>query len=296
MKSRASSLMIGSLTLVLIAGGFGAFLGVRKFSGIQGQVPLRVVFEGSASGLSKGGSVNLNGVRVGEVVSLKLDHPRRVVALAMIDNTAPVRKDTEAGLEFQGLTGVAAISLTGGAIDGPPVPLDQDGVPVLTADPDALLDVQEKIRAALRNIDRIIKDNEVAVKDTLLNFETFTASLAGNGRRITDIVDVADDVMKGIDDGLGQTREVPRRSRQRQIWRRAVADRDLASRVDPEFRQAHRRRDDRRPPHAAGPQCVHQQVRPETRRPPCCPTLGPRRPRRRLTLMSRWLTITAKIP
>ena len=176
MKSRASSLMIGSLTLVLIAGGFGAFLGVRKFSGIQGQVPLRVVFEGSASGLSKGGSVNLNGVRVGEVVSLKLDHPRRVVALAMIDNTAPVRKDTEAGLEFQGLTGVAAISLTGGAIDGPPVPLDQDGVPVLTADPDALLDVQEKIRAALRNIDRIIKDNEVAVKDTLLNFETFTAS------------------------------------------------------------------------------------------------------------------------
>ena len=53
MKSRASSLMIGSLTLVLIAGGFGAFLGIRKFSGIQGQVPLRVVFEGSASGLAK---------------------------------------------------------------------------------------------------------------------------------------------------------------------------------------------------------------------------------------------------
>ena len=102
---------------------------------------------------------------------------------------------------------MAAISLIGGAIDGPPVPLDKDGVPVLTANPDALLDTQEKIRAALRNIDRIIKDNEVAVKDTLLNFETFTASLAGNGKRITDIVDVADDVMKGIDDGLGQTQK-----------------------------------------------------------------------------------------
>ena len=49
---------------------------------------------------------------------------------------------------------MAAISLIGGAIDGPPVPLDKDGVPVLTADPDALLDVQEKIRVALRNIDR----------------------------------------------------------------------------------------------------------------------------------------------
>ena len=205
MKPRASSLLIGSLTLVLIAGGFGAFLGIRKYNGIQGQVPLRVIFEGSASGLHKGGSVNLNGVRVGQVISLTLDNPRRVVALAMIDNTTPVRKDTLAGLEFQGLTGVAAISLIGGAIDGPPVPLDTDGVPVLTADPDALLDTQEKIRAALRNVDKIIKDNEVAVKDTLLNFETFTASLAGNGQRITDIVDVADDVMKGIDGGLGQT-------------------------------------------------------------------------------------------
>ena len=207
MKPRASSLLIGSLTLALIAGGFGAFLGIRKYTGVQGRVPLRVVFEGSASGLSKGGGVNLNGVRVGEVVSLTLDNPRRVVALAMIDNTAPVRKDTEAGLEFQGLTGVAAISLTGGAIDGAPVPLDKDGVPVLTADPDALLDTQGKIRVALRNIDKIIKDNEAAVKDTLLNFETFTASLAGNGRRITDIVDAANDVMTGIDDGLGQTQK-----------------------------------------------------------------------------------------
>jgi phospholipid/cholesterol/gamma-HCH transport system substrate-binding protein len=205
MKPRASSLMIGSLTLVLIAGGFATFLGIRKFTGIQGQVPLRVIFEGSASGLSKGGSVNFDGIRVGEVVSLTLDNPRRVIALARIDATAPVRKDTEVGLEFQGLTGVAAISLIGGAIDGPPVPLDKDGVPVLTADPEALLDVQEKIRVALRNVDRIIKDNQVAVKDTLRNFETFTATLAGNGRRITDIVDAADDVLKGVDSSLAQT-------------------------------------------------------------------------------------------
>lgn len=205
MKSRASSLMIGSLTLALIAGGFGAFIGIKKFAGIQGQVPLRVIFEGSASGLRKGGSVNFDGIRVGEVVSLTLDNPRRVVALARIDSTAPVRKDTEVGLEFQGLTGVAAISLTGGSIDGPPVPLDKDGVPVLTADPDALLDVQEKIRVALRNVDRIITDNEVAVKDTLRNFENFTATLAGSGERITSVVSNADNVLASVDSGLART-------------------------------------------------------------------------------------------
>ena len=123
--------MIGSLTLGLIAGAFGAFLGLKRFAVIRQEVPLRVVFEGSASGLHKGGSVNFGGIRVGEVVSLRLDKTHRVVALTRIDKNAPIRKDTLAGLEFQGLTGVAAISLTGGSIEAEPVPLDKDGIPVL---------------------------------------------------------------------------------------------------------------------------------------------------------------------
>ena len=41
---------------------------------------------------------------------------------------------------------------------------------------------------ALRNVDKVIADNEVAVKDTLRNFETFTASLSSNGERITSII------------------------------------------------------------------------------------------------------------
>ena len=38
------------------------------------------------------------------------------------------------------------------------------------ADPDALKDVQEKIRTALRNVDRVIAENQEAVKDSLRNF------------------------------------------------------------------------------------------------------------------------------
>ena len=53
------------------------------------------------------------------MVSVKLDNPRRVVALAMVENNAPIRKDTLVGLEFQGLTGVAAISLKGGEETAP---------------------------------------------------------------------------------------------------------------------------------------------------------------------------------
>jgi phospholipid/cholesterol/gamma-HCH transport system substrate-binding protein len=205
MKARTSNLMIGSLTLALIAGTFGVILGYQKFAGTKQRIPLRVIFEGSASGLRKGGSVNFGGIRVGEVVSLKLDNPRRVVALAMVDNTAPIRKDTLAGLEFQGLTGVAALSLIGGSPEAPPVPLDEDGVPVLTADPEATQDVETKIKAALRNVDKVIADNKADLKDTLLNLETFTAQLSANGKKIDSVVQRAEAGVNAADLGLAKT-------------------------------------------------------------------------------------------
>lgn len=205
MKARMSHLMIGSLTLALIAGSFAGLLGYRKFVSTNQRIPLRVIFEGSASGLHTGGSVNFGGIRVGEVVSLKLDNPRRVVALAMIDNTAPIRKDTLAGLEFQGLTGVAALSLIGGSPDAPPVPLDQDGTPILIADPDATEDVETRIKAALRNVDKVIAEHQTDLKDTLLNLETFTAQLSANGEKIDSVVRRAETGIGAVDLGLAKT-------------------------------------------------------------------------------------------
>jgi phospholipid/cholesterol/gamma-HCH transport system substrate-binding protein len=193
--ARASNLMIGTLTLALIAGSLGGWLGYRKYTGIRGETPFRVIFEGSASGVRRGSSVNFAGVRVGEVVSLKLDH-HRVIAMTRIDNNTPIRKDTQVGLEFQGLTGNAAISFTGGSDEAPPPPSGPDGIPELTADPEGTMGVQEKLRVVLRNIDKAIVDNEGAVKDTLRSFETFTASLSGNGEKITDIIDAA---VAGVD-------------------------------------------------------------------------------------------------
>src|SRR6202789_3285948 len=149
MKARASNLMIGSTTLAVIAAAFIGLLGYRKIHSIQQRGPLRIVFEGSASGLHNGGNVNFDGVQVGEILSLTLDNPRKIVALVRVDNDAPIRKDTVVGLEFQGLTGVAAISLTGGAAAAPPVPLDEDGVPTLPA---ALTEIQS-IRDTLHNVD-----------------------------------------------------------------------------------------------------------------------------------------------
>jgi phospholipid/cholesterol/gamma-HCH transport system substrate-binding protein len=200
MKTRASNLMIGSTTLAVIAAAFIGFLGFRKIHSIQQQSQLRIIFAGSASGLHKGGSVNFDGVQVGQITSLTLDNPRKIVALVMLDNSAPIRKDTVVGLEFQGLTGVAAISLTGGAAAAPPVPLDEDGIPTLSAD----LSETESIRDTLHNVDRVLVGNQAMLKNALLNFETYTASLASKGDAIDSVIRKADGAFESFDSAMSK--------------------------------------------------------------------------------------------
>jgi phospholipid/cholesterol/gamma-HCH transport system substrate-binding protein len=199
METRANYVLIGLFTLAVIASAFGFVLWFQSLHTAKARSPLRIVFEGPAAGLRNGGNVNFNGIRVGEVVSVKLDNPRRVVALAMVENNAPLRKDTLVGLEFQGLTGVAAISLKGGEEAAPPVPLDEDGIPVLTADPNRLQDVTEAIRGTLQNINKVVADNQEAVKNSLKNLEVFTSSLSRNAERVDGIMARVDGVMGKAD-------------------------------------------------------------------------------------------------
>ena len=193
--ARTTHLMIGTVTLAAIAVGFMGFLGFRKIHAVQQRGPLRLVFEGSAAGLVKGGSVNFDGVQVGEVMSIKLDGPRKIVALVTLENSAPIRKDTVVGLEAQGLTGVMAIALTGGAAAAPPVPLDEDGIPTLTAD----LSEAQSIRDTLHNVDHMLVNNREVMKDALLSFETYTATLAGKGDEIDRVLGKADAAFAGFD-------------------------------------------------------------------------------------------------
>jgi phospholipid/cholesterol/gamma-HCH transport system substrate-binding protein len=203
--ARASNLVIGTATLAVIAVAFGGLLGVQKWRSIQSRSQLRVVFEGgSASGLRRGGPVNFDGVPAGQILSIKLDNPRKVVALVLLDNAAPIRKDTVAGIEFQGLTGVAAVSLIGGAPSAPPVPLDEDGIPVLTAD----LSDAETIVDTLHSVDRTIVGNAPAIKEGLRTFEDYTADLRGKGDEIDAVMLKVDNAFAGFDKAVTKIESV----------------------------------------------------------------------------------------
>jgi phospholipid/cholesterol/gamma-HCH transport system substrate-binding protein len=193
---RATNLVIGTLTLAAAIAAIVSLLVVQKVRTAQQRSPLRVVFDGgSAAGLRKGGPVNFDGVQAGQIVSVTLDSPRRIVVLVQLDNSAPIRKDTTAGIEFQGLTGLAAVSLVGGAPAAPPVPLDGDGVPVLTAD----LRDQETMIESVHNADKFITSNEAAVKETLRSIETASESLKSKSETVDAAIDQAEDIFKGFD-------------------------------------------------------------------------------------------------
>ncbi|HLZ03955.1 MAG TPA: MlaD family protein [Bradyrhizobium sp.] len=197
---RATNLVVGTTTLAIIGAALGGLLIFERVHGLRNQSPLRIVFNGSASGLRKGGTVTFDGVPAGRIRSIKLESPTKIVALVMLDNAAPIRKDTAIGIEFQGLTGVADIALVGGAPSAPPAPLDKDGVPVLTAD----WSEQQSITDTLHYVDHLLIDNRETIKSGMRSFETYTAELKDKGEAIDGIMSKTEDAFAGFDNTMAK--------------------------------------------------------------------------------------------
>ena len=201
METKANFVLIGAFTLAVVAAAFGFVFWFQNLGAAAQRVPLRIVFEGAASGLRTGGNVNFNGIKIGEVTSIKLDDPKRVVVIANVDKNAPIRKDSLVGLEFAGLTGVSSVSLKGGSIEAGGVPGAEDGVPTLTADPNAIQDIGEAVRGVLQNVNKLVLENQETLHNSMTNIEVFSKSLAANSARI-------DSIMAGVDGLMGEKGEL----------------------------------------------------------------------------------------
>ena len=201
METRANYALIGLFMLAVTA---GAFVFVYWFSraGEGGDRAIyRVVFDGAVSGLRTGGAVFFNGIKVGEVSDLKLNpqNPRQVLAAITVDKSVPIRGDAKVGLDFQGLTGIASISIKGVSSDAPPLTVENGQLPTLIADPAATQDVTATIRevavnasALVRRLDEDISENKESLRTTLTNIESFSTALGRNAERL-------DRVMAGLE-------------------------------------------------------------------------------------------------
>jgi phospholipid/cholesterol/gamma-HCH transport system substrate-binding protein len=202
METRANYAVIGAFTLAVMVAAFGFVFWLQGGSRSQVRESVRIVFSGSVGGLAKGSTVTFNGLKVGEVTSVRLmpQDPRRVIALVQVDPTTPLRADTRARLDSALLTGVSVIALTGGNADSPELtPGTGEDIPTIFADSS---DIQDMLAAAkqiaqraddvLQRLDKIVAGNEGAINRTLANVESFSKTLADAGPAVSSLVKAID--------------------------------------------------------------------------------------------------------
>lgn len=214
METKGNYVLIGLFAVSVVVAAFAFVFWFHNIGGTAKRTTYLVRFERSAGGLRPGAAVLFNGIRIGEVMKLAVDpaDPGRVLANIAVDVKAPIRTDTAVSLDFQGLTGIASIALTGGSPDAPPFARFADEPPMLIADPSGSQDVMRVARDMLQKIDGMLAENGTLYV-TFKNVEAFTQTLADNKQRVENILAGLEN-LSGGPDGKGDIQEAARSIRQ----------------------------------------------------------------------------------
>ncbi|HBR25587.1 MAG TPA: hypothetical protein DD732_00875 [Rhizobiales bacterium] len=190
METRARYALIGLFMLAVILASFGFVYWLENKGGFTQRANYQIRFEGSVSGLLVGSTVLFNGIKVGEVTDLALnpEHPQQVIATVAVDRGTPIGTDTLVSIETQGLTGGAAVAMTGGSAAPPMAPGEGAAPPVLIAKAGAGQDWTQAARDAFQHIDGILSDNSESLHDAIANIDTFSDALARNSDKVDGIL------------------------------------------------------------------------------------------------------------
>ena len=196
METRARHVLIGLFTLAaaVLAVLFALWLG--KSQSERDFHTYDIAFAEAVSGLSRGSTVEYNGIRVGEVTDLRLDpkNPKNVYARVRIESGAPVRTDTQATLMPVGITGTSQIRLSSGSDPaGRPLLSSTDSIPVIHATPSPMGKLLASGEDVLYNFNQILISARAAFSDeniqrmnkTLEHIEQTTGALAGQRGTLT---------------------------------------------------------------------------------------------------------------
>lgn len=190
METRANYIAIGAFVFATLIVGFVFIYWLGSRAEGPRALPVKVVFNGAVTGLSVGGAVNFNGIKVGDVGELGFDpkDPRVVIATIRVSPTTPLRSDVKATLGFQTLSGIAYVDLSGGSTSAPLLldPNDEEP-PVIYAEKSAFEDIVEGARdilsradTTLASIERVVNDNREEVNKIIVNARVFSDALASN--------------------------------------------------------------------------------------------------------------------
>ena len=121
LEPRANHFAVGLLIIAAVASAVVFTVWLAK-SDIEKQYTLyRINFEGSVTGLSSAGIVRYRGVPVGAVVDIRIDpdNSERIGVTIRVDSETPIKADSAASLELQGITGIRYVQIQGGSHASP---------------------------------------------------------------------------------------------------------------------------------------------------------------------------------
>lgn len=191
MESKVNFALVGLFVLILgalLIGGVLWFSGGKSYG--KTYDTYLVYMNESVSGLNPDAPVRYRGVQVGGVRNIALAPGNvELVQLTLdIEHGTPVKQDTVAVLQVQGLTGIAHVNLSGGSRDSPPLkPAQGEKYPVIATGPSLMLRLDNAVTTLLTNLNRsseninalLDQDNRVAMRRTLANLEQLSGALAG---------------------------------------------------------------------------------------------------------------------
>jgi len=207
MERRANYALVGAVTLALFVGLIAFVVWLAGFQFNKHFDTYDVLFVGPVRGISEGGEVHFNGIKVGEVTKLGLDpaDPNRVIARVRLVGGVPVRTDSYAVLEPQGITGVSYIQITGGTQSKPLLKdvTPSGTVPVIHTQQSALADLLEgggtvlqRAVDALDRVNRLLSDKNIAaISGTFQDLK----SVADEAKARKDLFADADQAVKDLD-------------------------------------------------------------------------------------------------
>ncbi len=198
METRANYIWIGAFVVAMLIGAFGFVYWLAATAESRQNVKVEILYPGPVTGLSVGGQVLFNGIKVGDVKELKFapGDPTKVVAIVGVKPETPLREDTKATLNFTSLSGVAYVDLSGGTSDSPLLLGRDDGeIPVINAEKsffddivDGARNVLKRADSTMKSIDDLLKDNGPEISAIVKNTETFTEALAANSDGVKDFM------------------------------------------------------------------------------------------------------------
>lgn len=201
METRANFVMIGAFTLAGLAGLMGFFLWFAQVE-LDRQFAYYDIRFSSVSGLDNASDVRFSGLGVGQVVDVRLTPERDGTILVRIevDGETPVRTDSIATIESQGVTGVSYVGIDAGTPTAPLLVSKGEGdIPEIIAGRSMLQSLSEDAPQLLERTLVVVdelgqmlsEDNATRIDNILINAEQASNEFA---RTLSDFSGVANTV------------------------------------------------------------------------------------------------------